>query len=160
VWGFIPTLIAWSLFGIFVGCASTSFTMLVQTVLQRESDPAMLGRVMSLFTIGFFGTTPLGALLAGVLISTFDARWPFVAGGIVTLAAAAYALFWPLPSTIDVASGAVAAHWDDVARERYRCSARPVRMRLPRTGRIPSRQPNCTVSSGYPWWLGSQRFDR
>lgn len=97
VWGFIPTFLAWSLFGIIVGCASTSFTMLVQTVLQRESDPAMLGRVMSLFTIGFFGTTPLGALLAGVLISVFDARWPFIVGGIVTLAAALYALIWPLP---------------------------------------------------------------
>lgn len=97
-WAFIPTLVGWSLFGIFVGCASTSFTMLVQTVLQRESDPAMLGRVMSLFSLGFFGTTPLGALLAGVLISTFDARWPFLVGGLVTLTAAAYALVWPLPS--------------------------------------------------------------
>ena len=95
-WGFVPTMIGWSLFGILVGCASTSFTMLVQTVLQRESDPAMLGRVMSLFALGFFGTTPLGALLAGVLISTFNARWPFVAGGMVTLAIAVFALLRPL----------------------------------------------------------------
>lgn len=95
-WGFVPGFVAWSVFGILVGCASTSFTMLVQTVLQRESDPAMLGRVMSLFSLGFFGTTPLGALLAGVLISTFNARWPFVAGGLVTLTVAVFALIRPL----------------------------------------------------------------
>ncbi len=91
-WGFVPTLVWWSLFGIVVGCASTSFTMLVQTVLQRESDPAMMGRVMSLFSIGFFGTTPLGALMAGFLISAFNARWPFVVGGIVTLVVASFTL--------------------------------------------------------------------
>jgi MFS family permease len=99
-WAFVPTLVGWSLFGMLVGCGSTAFTMLVQTVLQRESDPAMLGRVMSLFSLAFFGTTPLGALLAGILISTLDARWPFLIGGLVTLAIAIFALLRPIPTPL------------------------------------------------------------
>jgi hypothetical protein len=64
---------------------------------------------MSLFSLGFFGTTPLGALLAGILISTFNARWPFMAGGLVTLAVATYALLRPLPSARTTAVGSAGA---------------------------------------------------
>ena len=93
-WGFLPTFTSWALFGCVVGMVSTSFTTLIQSVLQRETEPAMLGRVMSLFSIGFFGTTPIGALISGWLISALSPRWPFYIGGLVTMVAAVAVLGW------------------------------------------------------------------
>jgi MFS family permease len=48
-------------FGFFVVCYSTSAQALVQQHAPRE----MTGRMMSLYTLGTMGTTPLGALLGG-----------------------------------------------------------------------------------------------
>lgn len=87
-WGFLPTFASWAIFGCAVGTVSTAFTTLTQSVLQRETEPAMLGRVMSLFSIGFFGTTPIGALISGALISALSPRWPFYVGGLATMVAA------------------------------------------------------------------------
>ena len=95
-WGFLPTFTSWAIFGCVVGMVSTSFTTLIQSVLQRETEPAMLGRVMSLFSIGFFGTTPIGALISGWLISALSPRWPFYIGGLVTMVAAVAVLTWAL----------------------------------------------------------------
>ena len=84
----MPTFTSWAIFGCAVGTVSTAFTTLTQSVLQRETEPAMLGRVMSLFSIGFFGTTPIGALISGALISALSPRWPFYVGGLATMVAA------------------------------------------------------------------------
>ncbi|MGO4421281.1 MFS transporter, partial [Streptomyces sp. MCAF7] len=50
--------------------------------------PAMRGRVMSLFMMVFVGGTPIGGPLVGWLTDTYGARVGFVAGGLVSAAAA------------------------------------------------------------------------
>ena len=68
-----------------VGITSSAFTAVNITVLQRATDPAMQGRVMSLHTIAWQGTTPIGALFMGWLIEATSARVPFYLGGIAAI---------------------------------------------------------------------------
>jgi MFS family permease len=69
-----------------VGVASSAFTTVNTTVLQRATDPAMQGRVMSLHQIAWQGTTPIGALFMGWLIEATTPRVPFFLGGIAAIA--------------------------------------------------------------------------
>lgn len=92
LFGVAPNYVVFLVLGVPVGTVSTTFTSLVQTVLQRETDPAMLGRVMALFSIGFFGTTPIGSLVTGGLIALGNARLPFFVGGGATFVACAWLL--------------------------------------------------------------------
>jgi MFS family permease len=71
-----------------VGIMSSSFTAVNTTVLQRATEPAMQGRVMSLHTIAWQGTTPIGALFMGWLIEASSPRVPFYLGGIAAIACA------------------------------------------------------------------------
>jgi MFS family permease len=59
----------------------------VVTVSLRQSlvPDQMLGRVNSAYRMMSWGTIPLGALLGGLLASTFGLRAPFAVGGVVTL---------------------------------------------------------------------------
>ena len=81
-----PVVWVWVLVGIPVGIAATWFTTAVTTLLQRNSSPPMLGRVMALFGIAFMGTTPIGATLVGYLTEHVDARAPFILASIATTA--------------------------------------------------------------------------
>ena len=67
----------------------TGFGMIIigvgeQTLIQNAVDPEMRGRVMGLYGMIGRGAPALGALLMGVLASTFGFQWP-VAGGAVLL---------------------------------------------------------------------------
>jgi MFS family permease len=75
-----------------LGVASTTFTTADQTVLQRTSAPEFQGRVMSLFTIAWMGTTPVGGLIAGALVDAFSARAALGLGAAMTFLAGAAAL--------------------------------------------------------------------
>ena len=68
-----------------VGITSSAFTAVNITVLQQATDPAMQGRVMSLHTIAWQGTTPIGALFMGWLIEATSPRVPFYLGGITAI---------------------------------------------------------------------------
>jgi MFS family permease len=81
-----PAVWVWVLVGIPVGIAATWFTTAVTTLLQRNSAPSMLGRVMALFGIAFLGTTPIGATVVGFLTQRVNARAPFVLASIATMA--------------------------------------------------------------------------
>ena len=59
------------------------------TLLQDLTADEMRGRVMSLFTMTFMGTMPLGSLLAGWLAQAVGAPLTIAASGIATLAAGA-----------------------------------------------------------------------
>jgi MFS family permease len=52
------------------------------TVLQTLVDDGLRGRVMAFYTMAFFGTAPIGSLLAGVAAERFGARWTIAAGGL------------------------------------------------------------------------------
>jgi MFS family permease len=58
------------------------------TVLQTLVDDRLRGRVMAFYTMAFFGTAPIGSLLAGVAAERFGARATIAAGGIVSIASA------------------------------------------------------------------------
>ena len=75
-----PTYWAFVALSIPLGFASASFQSLNTVVLQRATDPAMQGRVMALHQMAWFGTTPIGALLMGWVVSATNARVPFVLG--------------------------------------------------------------------------------
>ena len=66
-----------------IGIGGVGVTTMVLSVLQKSTRPDMLGRVMALYSICFFGTTPFGALLVAVLTSVFNERAGLIAGGIV-----------------------------------------------------------------------------
>jgi MFS family permease len=85
-----PGVVAFAALWLPLGIASAVFTTVDQTVLQRESAPEFQGRVMSLFTIAWMGTTPIGGLVAGAVIDAWSAR---VALGVGATAAVLSGLF-------------------------------------------------------------------
>ncbi|MFB7779468.1 MFS transporter [Streptomyces bauhiniae] len=72
-----------------IGAFGLTVNVTANTAVQMATDPAMRGRVMSLFMMVFMGGTPLGAPLVGWVTDTYGARFGFVAGGVVSAAAAA-----------------------------------------------------------------------
>ncbi|GAA0415652.1 MFS transporter [Streptomyces luteireticuli] len=56
--------------------------------VQLAADPALRGRVVSVFTTVFMGGTPLGAALTGWITETYGARAGFLSGGLVSATAA------------------------------------------------------------------------
>ncbi|KUH37494.1 MULTISPECIES: MFS transporter [Streptomyces] len=81
-WLFMLLLVPIGMFGLTVNVTANSF-------VQLATDPAMRGRVMSLYMMVFAGGTPLGAPLVGWVTDTYGARIGFATGGVVSLAAAA-----------------------------------------------------------------------
>jgi len=77
---------------LFVGACSVTFLSLGNSTLQLGSDPAMRGRVMSLWSVAFLGSTPIGGPLVGFIGNTLGARYALGVGGLAALAAAAYGL--------------------------------------------------------------------
>jgi MFS family permease len=59
------------------------------TLIQTLVDERMRGRVMSFYTMAFFGMTPFGSLLAGLVSEHFSAQVAVRSGGIITLCAVA-----------------------------------------------------------------------
>jgi MFS family permease len=71
-----------------LGAMSISFNAFANTTLQLNSRFEMRGRVMALYTLGFLGSTPIGAPIVGFMSQDFSPRWAFVAGGVSLLVAA------------------------------------------------------------------------
>ncbi len=71
-------------FGMMVHTASSN------TILQTIVEERMRGRIISLYTLAFLGTAPLGSLYAGSVAGRFGAPITIAIGAIVTLAAASY----------------------------------------------------------------------
>jgi len=75
-----------------VGFFSINFTSLGNVTLQLESAPEMQGRVMSLWTMAFLGTTPIGGPIMGAIGEHAGARWALGIGGIAAIVAAGLGL--------------------------------------------------------------------
>ncbi|MDX3094469.1 MFS transporter [Streptomyces sp. ME19-03-3] len=71
-----------------IGVFGLTFNTTANASVQLATDPAMRGRVMSLFMMVFVGGTPLGGPLVGWVTDVFGARVGFLAGGLVAAAAA------------------------------------------------------------------------
>jgi len=62
-------------------------------MLQLLSREEMRGRVMSLFAIGFLGSTPIGAPLMGIIATTTSPRVSLAVGAVATSGAAVLLAF-------------------------------------------------------------------
>ena len=70
--------------GFMVQLASTN------TILQTIVEDRLRGRVMAFYTMAFFGTAPIGSLIAGVAAARIGVAWTIALGGMVCLVAAAW----------------------------------------------------------------------
>jgi len=73
-----------------LGFASLAFVSTANATLQLHSEEAMRGRVMSLYAMGFLGTTPIGALIISGVTAASNARMALAVGAFATLAASAF----------------------------------------------------------------------
>ncbi len=73
---------------VFVGGASLNFNSMGNITLQMESLPEMRGRVMSLWTMAFLGSTPIGGPIIGWIGENISPRWGLGVGGVAALIAA------------------------------------------------------------------------
>ena len=72
-----------------LGAVSVTFAAGVNSSLQLAASPEMRGRVMSLYSIVFLGSTPIGAPLVGWLAQVASPRAGLALGGAAALIAAA-----------------------------------------------------------------------
>jgi MFS family permease len=77
----------------FVGIFLMGFSNLTSSILQINTDPKMRGRVMSLWSMAFFGSTTIGGPIIGWIGQTFGAQWSLATGGFAAILAALYGLF-------------------------------------------------------------------
>ncbi|MEU6174451.1 MFS transporter [Streptantibioticus parmotrematis] len=77
VWLFAGLLVVVGVFGITINTTANSS-------VQLATDPAMRGRVMSLFMMVFVGGTPLGGPLVGWITDRYGPRVGFSLGGLVS----------------------------------------------------------------------------
>ncbi|MDE3206250.1 MAG: MFS transporter [Acidobacteriota bacterium] len=85
-----PSLVVEEILLLGVGACSVTFLALGNATLQLGSDPSMRGRVMSLWSVAFLGSTPVGGPLVGLVGGSIGARYGLGLGGVAALAAAAY----------------------------------------------------------------------
>ncbi|MFI8997083.1 MFS transporter [Streptomyces sp. NPDC053542] len=77
-----------------IGMCGLTINVTANSSVQLATDPAMRGRVMSLFMMVFMGGTPLGAPLVGWITDVYGARIGFLSGGVISaLAAVGVGLF-------------------------------------------------------------------
>ncbi len=72
----------------FVGWLSVSFLSTGNATLQLNADPRMRGRVMSLWSVAFMGSTPIGGPIIGVICEAAGARVGLGVGAAACFAAA------------------------------------------------------------------------
>jgi MFS family permease len=68
------------------GAGASVFINYVVTLLQEHTEPAMMGRVMSMYSLAFFVSLPVGYAQAGVLTRLFDPPTTLVVNGVASLA--------------------------------------------------------------------------
>ncbi|HEU5433512.1 MAG TPA: MFS transporter [Thermomicrobiales bacterium] len=85
--GVMPTLPLALVALLAVGFCSICFLSLANSTLQLESEPAMRGRVMALWTVAFLGSTPIGGPLVGLVGEHLGARLALGFGGVAAIAA-------------------------------------------------------------------------
>ncbi len=77
---------------VLVGAGSVTFLSLANATLQLQAEPTMRGRVMSLWSVAFMGTTPIGGPIVGFVAGTLGARYGLGLGAVAALAAGAFGM--------------------------------------------------------------------
>jgi MFS family permease len=107
----MPTYVSFAVACIPVGLASLTMMTAANATVQMSTEPAMRGRVMSLYMMVFFGATPIGSPIVGWIGETLGARWSIGVGAIASVLVA-------------VVAAAVTARRGDLT-VRYRLVERP-----------------------------------
>jgi MFS family permease len=76
------------------GAGSISMMATANTVIQLEVPDELRGRVMSVYTTVFAGTSPIGGLLLGAIAANAGAPEAIAVGGAVSLVAALLGIVW------------------------------------------------------------------
>ncbi len=88
----VPTLPFAAAAMLLVGVSSLAFATSSNAILQVNSASQMRGRVMSLWSMAFLGSTVIGAPIVGLLGDHASPQWALAIGGIAALAAGAFGL--------------------------------------------------------------------
>jgi len=78
---------------IVVGFFSIRFTSIGETLLQLESAPSMRSRVISLWSVAFLGSTPIGGPIIGWIGEHANPRWGLTVSALAAIIAAVYGVF-------------------------------------------------------------------
>jgi len=89
----MPELIGYAIIWLPLGAASSMFSAVDQMVLQHGTDPEYQGRVMSLFAIAWWGTTPIGSIFMGVVVQEVSPRAALAIGAAAALLAGSVVLW-------------------------------------------------------------------
>jgi MFS family permease len=79
-----------------VGWGMVSMFNLANALVQTQAPEELRGRVMSVYTLTFFGIMPLGALLHGAVAQQIGEPATLVIGGLIALAYSIF-VFWRMP---------------------------------------------------------------
>jgi MFS family permease len=82
-----PTVLVACLLIVPMGAASLAFVSTANATLQLNSKEEMRGRVMSLYAMGFLGTTPIGAIVIALVAAASSARVAIGVGAAANLVA-------------------------------------------------------------------------
>ena len=85
------------------GAAAFLFVTLCSTTLQLHSSPAYRGRIMALWVYVYIGTSPVGSIITGAIISAAGVRAALLTGAAACLVAAAIASRVHTPPHADAA---------------------------------------------------------
>jgi MFS family permease len=85
-----PSLVVEEVLLLAVGACSVTFLSRGNASLQLNAEPSMRGRVMSLWSVAFLGSTPLGGPLVGFIGGSLGPRYGLGIGGVAALLAGLY----------------------------------------------------------------------
>ncbi|NNN36741.1 MFS transporter [Streptomyces sp. S3(2020)] len=85
---FAPSLWLFALLMVPIGMFGMTVNVTANSSVQLSTDPAMRGRVMSLYMMVFMGGAPLGAPIAGWITDAYGVRAGLAVGGAIAAAAA------------------------------------------------------------------------
>lgn len=71
---------------VLAGLNASVFMNYVVALLQEQTEPRMMGRVMSMYTLSFFASMPIGYAQAGAVTSAFGPQTTLVASGLLAAA--------------------------------------------------------------------------
>jgi len=83
----MATLFVW-------GLGASVFINYAATLIQENTDPAVMGRVMSMYFLSFQLSLPIGYALSGVLVSVFGIREALIGNGVVAIVIGALCLIF------------------------------------------------------------------
>lgn len=91
-----PTYQAFALLSIPTGLAMLTMITSANAAIQVSTEPAMRGRVLSLYMMVYLGSNPIGAPIIGAIADTWGGRWSLAAGGLIAITVSGAAAIWAI----------------------------------------------------------------